>query len=217
MLTPHFAQLDLEAQTPEVRSYDLFGVQLNIIDPDQQIFGLHVPGIREEAPRVAYGDIVMLRQLIVDPATNLPLGMDFWISSLSRERSVPAPGFTGYEIIATVVGVDKKSERLHVMAEGVTTFIPLIFNVSFVVQGPKVYYLQRAIADIDNELNTITHDDTNSRLIDGEEATEALWLQRMLFPQTSYGVLQEGLPSGLLGRSWHDEDLNYEQMVFPAP
>ena len=152
---PHFIgciMLDLEAQTPEVRSYDLFGVQLHVIDHAHEIYSLHVPGLRESAPRVAYGDVVMLRQLILDPSTNLPQGMDSWVGGGSRERALPAPGFTGYEIIATVVAVDKRSEQLHLRAGGVTVFIPLVFNVSFVVQGRRVYCLQHTIADIANEL-----------------------------------------------------------------
>lgn len=146
--------LDLEAQTPEVRSHDLFGVQLHVVAQIHHIYSLHVPGIRESAPRVAYGDIVMLRQLILDSRTSLPQGIDFWVSSGNRERGLPAPGFTGYEIVATVVAVDMKSEKLHLRAEGVSTSIPLVFNVSFVVQGHQVHCLQHTIADIANELTS---------------------------------------------------------------
>lgn len=43
------------AQRPEVRSYDLFGVRLDFIDRNHQMYRLHVPGLRENAPKVAYG------------------------------------------------------------------------------------------------------------------------------------------------------------------
>ena len=43
------------AQRPEVRSYDLFGVRLDFVDRNHQMFRLHVPGLRENAPKVAYG------------------------------------------------------------------------------------------------------------------------------------------------------------------
>lgn len=87
--------LDLKAQTPEVRSYDLFGTRLGPVDQVHEIYSLNVPGLREGAPAVFYGDQVLLRQLILDPRTNVPIGMDFWMRSGNRERGVPAPGFTG--------------------------------------------------------------------------------------------------------------------------
>ena len=43
------------AQRPEVRSYDLFGVRLDFVDRNHQMYRLHVPGLRENAPKVAYG------------------------------------------------------------------------------------------------------------------------------------------------------------------
>ncbi|KAG6986434.1 RNA helicase SDE3 [Physcia stellaris] len=212
--------LDLEAQTPEVRSHDLFGVQLHVVAQIHHIYSLHVPGIRESAPRVAYGDIVMLRQLILDSRTSLPQGMDFWVASGNRERGLPAPGFTGYEIAATVVAVDMKLEKLHLRAEGVSTSIPLMFNVSFVVQGHRVRCLQHTIADIANEL---TSREVSFRCSSNPRAEEMVytsspdvksngWLRRMLFPHESDGRLLKGFPSGNFKQTWYDSDLNYEQM-----
>ncbi|KAL8927036.1 MAG: hypothetical protein Q9208_002581 [Pyrenodesmia sp. 3 TL-2023] len=60
--------LDLEAQIPEIRTYDMFGVQLAVVDRVQELYSLHVPGLRESTPRVAFGDNVMTR----------------WIKSLQR-------------------------------------------------------------------------------------------------------------------------------------
>lgn len=145
--------LDLEAQTPEVRSYDLFGVELGIADFQQQIFSLHVPGLRESAPRVSLGDIIMLRQLVLDPLTKSPLGMEYWEKSGGQKRGEPAPGFTGLEITGSVVAVIKQYEELHLRLTGVLA-MPLFFNVSFVVQGRSVHALQRTIADIAHELTS---------------------------------------------------------------
>lgn len=44
--------LDLESQIPEIRTYDMFGVQLGVIDRAQDLYSLHVDGLRENTPRV---------------------------------------------------------------------------------------------------------------------------------------------------------------------
>ena len=162
--------LDLEAQTPEVRSYDLFGVELEIVDFGQRIFSLHVPGLREGAPRVSFGDIVMLRQLVLDPITKLPLGMEYWEKSGGRDRGESAPGFTGLEITGTVVAVIKQHEKLHLRLAGVIA-MPLVFNVSFVVQGRSVYSLQRIIADIAHELTSNSARDVSN---DGDASLQPM-------------------------------------------
>ncbi|KAL8825446.1 MAG: hypothetical protein Q9191_004414 [Dirinaria sp. TL-2023a] len=145
--------LDLEAQLREVRSYDIFGAELEIIDFQQHLFSLHVPGLRESAPRVAFGDIMSLRQLVLDPWTKKPLGMEYWEKSGGQMRGEPAPGFTGSEITGTVVAVIKQYEKLHLRLAGVLP-IPLVFNVSFVVQRRRVHALERTIADIAHELTS---------------------------------------------------------------
>ena len=219
--------LDLEAQTPAVRSYDLFGVRLEAIHHDQQIFSLQVPGLREESPIVSYGDIVLLRQLITDPATNLPRGMVEWKTSGACDKGIPAPGFTGCEITATAVAIDKRSEYIHLKAEGVKMFLPLVFNVSFVVQGPRVFCLQNAIADIANDLtsNSIhaspqSASSDSSTIFDmnltASHSAARPWLHRMLFPRVTDGVPLGGLPSARFTQPWYDQSLNYEQMVSPS-
>ncbi|KAL8966614.1 MAG: hypothetical protein Q9197_005884 [Variospora fuerteventurae] len=130
--------LDLEAQVPEIRTYDMFGVQLSVIDRAQEVYTLQVPGIRENTPRVAFGDNVMVRQLIMDPATRLPL-------------AAPATGSTGYQISAVIVGVDRPEETLNLRINGCTPHL-LICNVSFIVQTRWINSLQRAVSTIAEEL-----------------------------------------------------------------
>ena len=78
--------MDVRAQTMEVRSYDLFGVPLGLRDPTYQYFNLHIPGLRENTPKVVYGDPVVLRQLLFEPGSSLPKGMDSWINRGGRQR-----------------------------------------------------------------------------------------------------------------------------------
>lgn len=78
--------MDVRAQTMEMRSYDLFGVPLGLRDPTYQYFNLHIPGLRENTPKVVYGDAVVLRQLLFEPGSSLPKGMDSWINRGGRQR-----------------------------------------------------------------------------------------------------------------------------------
>ncbi|KAL8735739.1 MAG: hypothetical protein Q9181_002702 [Wetmoreana brouardii] len=130
--------LDLEAQVPEIRTYDMFGVGLSVIDRDQEMYGLHVPGLRENTPRVAFGDNVMVRQLVMDPATRLPL-------------AAPASGSTGYQISAVIVGVDRPKEILNLRINGFTPHL-LMCNITFIVQTRWIKSLQRAVNSLAIEL-----------------------------------------------------------------
>ncbi|KAL8959083.1 MAG: hypothetical protein Q9193_003990 [Seirophora villosa] len=130
--------LDLEAQVPELRTYDMFGVQLGVINRAQEVYSLQVPGLRENTPRVAFGDNIMVRQLVMDPATKLPL-------------AAPATGSTGYQISAVILGVDRPKETVNLRINGCTPHL-LICNVSFIVQTRWIKSLQRAVGTIADEL-----------------------------------------------------------------
>ncbi|KAL8808088.1 MAG: hypothetical protein Q9200_004430 [Gallowayella weberi] len=131
--------LDLEAQIPEIRTYDMFGVQLDVVDRAQETYSLQVPGLSENAPRVAFGDNVMVRQLVMDPSTKLPL-------------APPASGSTGFQISAVVVAIERPKEIIHLRINGFTPHL-LKCNVSFIVQTRWIKSLQRAVDILAVELN----------------------------------------------------------------
>ncbi|KAL8665546.1 MAG: hypothetical protein Q9168_007682 [Polycauliona sp. 1 TL-2023] len=126
--------LDLEAQVPEIRTYDMFGVQLDVVDRASETYSLQVPGLLENAPRVAFGDNIMVRQLVMDPSTKLPL-------------AAPASGSTGFQISAVAVAIHRPKEVLHLRINGFTPHL-LKCNVSFIVQTRWIKSLQRAVGDI---------------------------------------------------------------------
>ncbi|KAI4233132.1 MAG: hypothetical protein LQ349_004591 [Xanthoria aureola] len=126
--------LDLEAQVPEIRTYDMFGVQLDVVDRALETYSLHVPGLLENAPRVAFGDNIMVRQLVMDPSTKLPL-------------AAPASGSTGFQISAVVVAIHRPKEILHLRINGFTPHL-LKCNISFIVQTRWIKSLQRAVGDM---------------------------------------------------------------------
>ncbi|KAL8935308.1 MAG: hypothetical protein Q9216_005494 [Gyalolechia sp. 2 TL-2023] len=130
--------LDLEAQVPETRTYDMFGVQLGVVDRTQEIYSLKVSGLRENTPRVAFGDNIMVRQLIMDPATKLP-------------HAAPATGSTGFQISAVVVAIDRPKEILNLRINGCIPHL-LICNISFIVQTRWIKSLQRAVTSMASQL-----------------------------------------------------------------
>lgn len=197
--------LDLKAQAPEMRSYDLFGVQLVRVDPLMPKYRVHVPGIREGTPQIALGNTVLLRQLVYDHNTGLPLGMDVWLACGGFGRNIAAPGFTGYVLHAVVIAIDKKAETLIIRAD---QFLPLLLkcNVSFVIPSGLIQSLHRAVLSIAQEFSehhASTLTSTENRM----------WLRRMLFPQDADGILQNELPPGVFAQEWVDQSLNYEQRV----
>lgn len=195
--------LDHEKQSGEIHLYDMYGVSLEVSDASQEIFKLHVPGIREGAPLVAYGDQVMLRQLRLDPKTSIPLGMEtFFHLGGEFDGRITAPGFTGYQINAVVVAVNKSVEDVFLRVNGV---LPeqLVFNVCFLVQPRYFQSVERAIASVSDEL--IVKNFSQSQL--------GHWLRCMLFPGNADGIWQKNPPSGKFRQTWFDQTLNYEQKV----
>ena len=198
--------LDRKAQAPVLRTYDLFGVLLAPVDASHEIHKLQVPGIREGTPRVALGDTVLLRQLVLDRITGLPQYMSEWFADEGYAKGIPAPGFTGYELSAVVVAVNRRYEELFIRATGLVPTIPPVCNVSFVPSPRQARALQRAVIDIDHEISQ----QLPTALADTRNRS---WLEYMLFPRDTDGHLQTSLPSGVFERDWFDQDMNYEQMV----
>ena len=198
--------LDINAQLPESRTYDLFGAPLTPVDTAQEIYKLQVPGIREGTPRIALGDNILLRQLVLDPVTRLPQQMTEWFADQGYSRGITAPGFTGYEISAVVVAIDRRYEDLIVRANGLTPTLLLTCNVSFPPAPRQVKALHRAISIASQELSLHHPQVANNTTI-------RPWLERILFPLDTDGHLQTTLPSGVFHQNWFDRSLNYEQMV----
>ena len=232
---------DLEARIPELRSYNLFGVPFEFTGPLPEFISLNVPGLRDGTPFVSFGDTVMIRQLIIDPASCRPRGMDAWLApGGGMRRGEQAPGFTGCQMNAVVTGIDKIREKLFVRAYGMIWADQLLCNVSFTVQNRLIQSLQRAIAGVAQELYHGLPDQqnvhasgveleagskTSSQQHFGNGATltrpgrlasqkaDSIWLQRVLFPEEVYGIQQTTLPSAIFPQSWFDVSLNYQQKV----
>lgn len=145
--------LDMNARIPEIRSYDLFAATLEVNHLTPHVYSLGVPGLRDGTPPISFGDSVLLRELILDPATGFPRGMGHWLApGGGLERGLQAPGFTGYAISAVALAIDRAKEVLYLRACGILSAGNPICNVSFVVQPSLITSVQRAVANIAEQL-----------------------------------------------------------------
>ncbi|KAI9833619.1 MAG: hypothetical protein M1819_003572 [Sarea resinae] len=138
---------EVKALVQETSYYDLFKMEIRLVDIGQHLYTMHVPGLRENTPRVDLGDTVMMRQLRLDPTTLMPRSMAAWVASGARERGEIAPGFTGIHHNACVWGLDRAKETLLLRIDDLQ-LEGLVFNVMFLVQTRKLLPLQRAISDV---------------------------------------------------------------------
>ncbi|MCJ1403009.1 hypothetical protein MMC11_006231 [Xylographa trunciseda] len=237
---------ELEAEATTTSSYNLYQVPLQHKNPQEPIYELRVPGLREDRPRLDLGDTVELRQLRIDVSTGRPYGMEQWlVPGGGNDRGYSAPGFTGMQYNATVWGLDRNKEQLLLRIDGCVDE-GLIFNVIFRVQRRRVEPFQRAIADAGDQLclknaeqlDLATSEGKGKNRTDyigghvpskpeydlsgelfGDEnkikefSMQSTWMRRMLFPDETDGVNQQGLPKGVFTQKFYDENLNYEQQA----
>ena len=215
--------LDNLAQEHEIRSFDIFGAKLTLLDRAKLIFTVKVPGLREDAPSVKFGDSVFLRQWVEKTVRPLELGMYGWLPA-----SNSCPGFTGYENNAVIVGVDRITSTLHIQAYGILDSPQIRCNIIFARQAHLTQSVQLAVFDVANELQK-TANDAKREVLHGKYPVSSFdatnlqpnghnrpfsstnWLRNMLFPTEEFGIIQEGLTSINFPQKWVDLALNYEQ------
>ena len=191
--------LEMEAYSADMRHHALYGVALSFLPGQLPLYRLPVPGIRDGSPIIVLGQMVLLRQLILDPRTHLPQGMAAWCGPGGGfNRGLPAPGFTGFEIQATVYAVDKIHETVILQAQGLIHSLPLLCNVVFTLPPQALQGMYQAVREI------------GDRFI-AQECTS--WLRHILFPEERDGIIQTDLPTAVFDMPWYDKLLNHEQKV----
>ncbi|GME65484.1 DNA helicase UvrD/REP type [Neofusicoccum parvum] len=173
---------------------------------------LHVPGVRENSPRIELEDVVSIRQLVASRAWDGVLQM----------------GCTGIMYSTRVHLIDRAKELVTLRTDHGHTLMPinLGFNVCFNAPLGWIEAQRLSLALIQDSLdysaptlangNSKTHHTTNGvrgrAEADAEisEQGQASWIRRMLFPEDSDGALQTEL-TRLAKRKLFDEELNFEQ------
>ena len=191
---------EVDAYAADVRRHSMYCAALSVRDGEHPLYSLSVPGVRDDSPAIILGQTVLLRQLILDPKTQLPRGMDAWCTpGGGYSLGLPAPGFTGFELQAVVHAIDKAHEKIFLQIDGLIHGLPLLCNVVFVATLDFLYEMHRAVTHAALNLNP--------------DGSKSAWLHHMLFPVVEYGKHQESLPSVIFDASWYDKQLNHEQKV----
>lgn len=194
--------LEIDAYASELDDYALFGVRLSPVSDSVPLYKVAFPALSDSHPTISLGQSIFIRQLVIDPQTDLPWGMDKWLSSGGgQEYGTIAPGFTGYEIEATVYNVNKPQEMLILQAHGVIPSAITVCNVQIGVHATTFTGMQRAITSIGALVTT------------NSDAWPNSWMRRMLFPTVDDGIPWDKLSSQGFGNDWYDEKLNHEQRV----
>ncbi|KAK0942949.1 hypothetical protein LTR29_005521 [Friedmanniomyces endolithicus] len=162
-------------------------------DPRPAMFWLHVPGLREMRLRVEIGDSVLLRQIHFGMRGEI---LEASLLTYRQDQPVLLSPYINLQYHSVIWGIDRLKERLTVRVDGLQP-TSMVFNASFTIQGARLGALHKAVADVDHLLAT-------------SKATR--WMTSMLFPDSSFGVMQTTLNKGTIDWEPHDSELNYEQI-----
>lgn len=190
-------QNEISAQAAELRVFYLYNVPLQVENPAKHLFRLSVPGLRENAPLIDLGDVVMIRPLINVIERQATTDARVWYDSGARNSGILAPGFEGYEYHAVVWGVSKQQEVILLRIDG----SPPIFrkcNAIFVVQAHRCIPLFHGLKFTTSALRN-------------SEYSNSSWLRSILFPDKVDARIQSNLSRGVFHLQWFNETLNYEQ------
>ena len=200
----------------------MYNVQLVPYDSINALYLVRVPGLLENAPQIDVGDVVYLRQLIIDPNTLLPATIILQRPTGDYKQSY-APGFTGVQLEAVAWGFIRAEEKIILRVNGVSSHGSSNFNIRFPVQERHVVALQRALNTTARYLGYPVYSaDESSRNgpnssralsppISEQREFESVWMRDMLFPCETNGQLTSNYPKGKFRQAWIDMMLNYEQ------
>ena len=137
--------------------YNMYAVQLTIYqDSSPSMFVLKVPGLREGAPRVRFGDTIKIRILVLD-VRGQPRYMEQWTHVKGLEVGGMTPGFTGFEYHARVHAVSNPKAEVYLRIDHFPSFAwhNNLCNIMFPVSRRFVDTQHRALIAIDQDLRRI--------------------------------------------------------------
>ncbi|MCJ1307717.1 hypothetical protein MMC25_001365 [Agyrium rufum] len=206
--------LEYEAHCRVIQSANMYGVVLGIFDAARALYTLRVPGLMDGNPQVDIGDMVLIRQLIIDPTTQLP--MRHTQGPLSQDGMAAArAGFTGVQHAATVWSIIRGQEEVVLCIPSFSHYLgSTSFNVAFTVPDETYQALWRAKDHITGSLYVQGAHERSEIPPQTDSMLDSCihpWIRRMLFPNELDGVQTVDHPKGFFKQQWVDDHLNFEQ------
>ncbi|KKZ67348.1 hypothetical protein EMCG_06968 [[Emmonsia] crescens] len=192
----------------ELAGRSLYNVILTLTDARQNLYSLHVPGLKDGSPKVGLGDTILVRQIV--PFAQLAQQGAEWLShNKTNLTGSVAPGFSGHQLHAVVWGISMVKETIIIRIDHLLP-ASRFCNIQFTVQPDLFVPLWRAVVDV-TDGRPWEHEDVKEDVA-GSIGNKQNWLRHMLFPEPGDAALQTTLPKGSFEHNWVDKDLNYEQM-----
>ncbi|KIV89830.1 hypothetical protein PV10_07200 [Exophiala mesophila] len=184
---------ELAALDQRLFYYSLYNHPIVMRDPHQLLFEIHVPGLRENSPRVDLGDIVLVRPILLNDHLVVFSQNKMWREHM-QEKGQCHPAFEGREYRAVVWGLNRAKEAVLLRIENGGK-VPQTANLKFILQVPKTMPLLSAVQSIHAALGS----------------SDTTTLRSMLFPHRSDACMQTKLSAASFDIEWRDDSLNFEQ------
>lgn len=193
---------ELDSLTSDKEQIVLWKIGIKVAVWDHAEFALFVPGIRENYPRLEIGDLVHLREVLPQQQKGSGLAFEGRVVALrKREGFIHIFSSTLKHHIQTFISPITRS------SEGQSIFtpedpLPLVFNVSFMVNAHPLFNVEAAVATLDKALTAKVgfHNLGRHWLFPNPEDLDS--------PSSTYAVDRD-----FQDKDWVDKGLNPEQRL----
>ena len=218
---------EYRAQLDQKASENMYGATIKLHNAQHSLYALEVPGLRNGNRQISLGDVVMLRQITIDPQTSLPRVAHTRSSDGSSETVDPRAGFNGLQHTAIVIKT-LKAKNLLIRRISRLQLASSVFNVSFGLPFHHGKAHQRALTTVKHELDRLTQKTKPAKSNGTQQATsepvpaggrsqlsmiryleaatarfglERSWLESMLFPSEADGAISTSPPKDVFTQS----------------
>ncbi|THU88773.1 P-loop containing nucleoside triphosphate hydrolase protein [Dendrothele bispora CBS 962.96] len=134
----------------------LYKTSVSVLDWDRSEFAVHVVGIRENHPRVDVGDVVHLREVLVEWMRGSGVGFEGRVGGVRKREGVihfHCPSLRQH-IQTYVPPMPGQPIRDGLPVFGPEHKIPQIFNISFLTNARPFLLMERAVATLSASLSS---------------------------------------------------------------
>ncbi|KAJ3992098.1 P-loop containing nucleoside triphosphate hydrolase protein [Lentinula boryana] len=193
---------ELDQLATDKQKIILWQVKVGALDWDNAEFSVLVPGIRENYPRLDIGDVLHLREVLINWKTGSGCAFEGRVTRLKKRE-----GFIHFycpslkEHIETFIPAPGRGSAQSVIGYKADEELPPVLNLSFLTNAGPSVVMDIAVSTLDStlELN-----------VNGKRDVAHRWL----FPEMDDLRLNPPVPSvppNMTGKIWVDTGLNAEQ------